>query len=200
MHCITSSAQSQTKKLPDPPEIWNDRELSALWQHAVDTDNSRLADACRAAYVNPLRAELPWARLALLIDAHAAAAAGLSWYRWIESIGGWRPSCEVLQRCEVWPEAFYLADGQGEVTAAEAPPTEAASISPDDLLTTSDLCNHFHVKPRTLARWRRNGFPEPLSTETKPHRWVGSQILRYVEQQQVQEARKARRSYKPGRV
>ena len=103
MDCITPSAQSQEKKLPDPPPVWNDRELSALWQHAADTDNRRLADACRVAYVNPLRAELPYAKLALLIDAHAAAAAGLSWFQWLDSVGGWRPSCEVLQRCEVWP-------------------------------------------------------------------------------------------------
>jgi len=223
MHNTTSPSQSQ-----EHPDIFAveteafaaSRALLLLWRRAVDLRNCRLGESVAAAgrashllndYANP-------AVIALMIDAHTAAHAGMSVQEWIADIGGPTPELEILSGLDALPLAFSalhadymqrfdeafgrrLEDHSDPADAPEAPAAEP-NISPDDLLTTAAVCNLFHVKSRTLARWRRNGFPEPLSTETKPHRWAGSQILAYIEEQQVQEARTARRinGYKPGRA
>ena len=141
-----------------PPDVthW---EVQALWQRARDTQNARLAGSILAADRMPHTRELPVATLALLIDAHAAAAAGIGYAAWVDELGSWLPAGQAIHAAEAFPRLWYFPP-EGEQPAGAGDPL--ADLNPATVITRKRLAEIRNVAERTIARWITAGdLPKP---------------------------------------
>lgn len=66
-----------------------------------------------------------------------------------------------------------LLDGIRQRVGALAPP----ALTPDDVLTVSEIADLFGVKPHTVSTWRERGrLPEPWAQKPSGPLWLRSQI------------------------
>ena len=215
MNHTTSHPQSQ-----DNPDIFAveteafaaSRALLLLWRRAVDLHNCRLGESVAAAgrasnllheYANP-------AVIALMIDGHVAAHAGMSIQEWLTDIGGPTPELEILSGLDALPLAFSALHSDFMERFSEAfdrrledhtdPADAPAPAATSELLTTQQLAVWLHCSPRTISRKVEQGELPPPAIDGKPKRWLRTAVNDWLHEHPVQRRRVERAaSYFPGR-
>jgi len=154
---IIPESVPQVKNIFDAPPTCSSYELLSLWRRAADTGNARLANAVRAAAaIHP--PGLHPATLALLLDAHAAAAQGVSYAAWTAEVGGPFPAEVFIVEAEAFPVEWY----QPIDTARADAGTALASLPAATLVTRRELAELLHVCERTITRRIENHeVPQP---------------------------------------
>jgi len=154
---IIPESVPQVKKIFDPPPTCSSYELLSLWQRAVETRNLRLANSLRAA-ANIRAPGLHPATLALLLDAHAAAAQGRTYADWTAEVGGPYPAESFIVQAEAFPHQWYQPGDDPPADAGNA----LASLPAATLVTRRELAELLHVCERTITRRIENHeVPQP---------------------------------------
>jgi len=166
---IIPESVPQVKNIFDAPPTCSSYELLSLWRRAADTGNARLANAVRAAAaIHP--PGLHPATLALLLDAHAAAAQGVSYAAWTAETGGPYPAETFIVQAEAFPHQWYQP---GDV--------EQPDIDRDDeLLGLDDVAAKFGKSTRAVQRMVSNGqLPPPIKVGNRSL-WPAAQITEHL--------------------
>jgi len=168
---IIPESVPQVKNIFDAPPTCSSYELLSLWQRAVETRNSRLGNAVRAA-ANIRAPGLHPASLALLVDSHAAAATGLSYAQWVDELGGTRPAEILLVEAELFPRQWYDPTDDPPANAG----TALASLPAATLVTRRELAELLHVCERTITRRiETHELPEPHKRGRESY-WLAGEL------------------------